>query len=138
MTATCKIQNINSRPIFRRDQTFTTWSKHTVTRYSSFRLSRNIFTIIITPGPFVCCTFYAVVTTTIRLRFDSHSSGVRLLTKRSLRSQWRNRLGAGSHADLFVCLFRPRCSSPVVWRRSWNCRSAVELQSNGCRIAVKS
>ena len=71
----------------------------------------------------------AVVTSTIRLRFDGHSTTYR----RSLRSQWRNTdrwPASRCHVDLFIYLGRD------VGRR--NIRIAVEFQSNCSRIDVES
>ena len=44
----------------------------------------------------------------LQLLFDGRSTAY----QRSLRSQWRNPLSAVSHGDLFIYLFRPKCSSP--------------------------
>jgi len=84
---------------------------------------------------------HAVVTTTIRLRFDGHSTAVRLRSLRlhndvahqcplTRQPQWRRPI------YLFIYLSRSQC--PGSQGMSSNGRSAVELQSNRSRIEVKS
>jgi len=80
---------------------------------------------------------YAVVTTTIRLRFDGlRCTFVARSTahQRSLSAHWRNTgrwPASRSHTDLFIYLGRSAAARS--WRRSSNGRSAVELQSNCSR-----
>jgi len=57
-----------------------------------------------------------VVATMMRRRFDGRSTAY----QRSLRSQWRNPLGAVTMTYLFIYVFRSQCSSPHT------CRSTVE------------
>ena len=85
---------------------------------------------------------YAVVTTTIRLRFDGRSTTY----QRSSRSQWRNRL-CRSQADLFIYLdcsaavhigSKPRVVTSSYGRivRSNCSRMGVERRSNRSRIVI--
>jgi len=69
----------------------------------------------------------ALFTTTIRLRFDGHSTAY----KRSLRPQRRNPLAA---VTLTYCiyLFRSQCSSPQLGLRSNVFRRVVVARSSCC------